>query len=243
MNHRSPARSSFPVIAAASVASLLLCSVHAVAEDARPEGRAVPAMALAAASGPLSAEVDSVAPAAPGGSAAPSDDLANKPSPDAADPAAGAEAAPTASARVTEPPPPLFNKEPFPEERSRLPTNAEWASAGAVTLDPRHAAVSCKSQRVREWLRIHCKGPFFGAVRVLGGKKEGMQVRFTNVDAEFSGMPEGVDVVLPIRRGDQREIELMEMEIGYHGSQSLLTWAVISELWPEGDDSPAIAFH
>jgi hypothetical protein len=151
---------------------------------------------------------------------------------------------PNADTKAPEPPrPPPFDKVPFSDERTSVPTAAEWKTAEQVTLDPMdRGPTGCSAKRVREWVQLHCTGTTVGGVRMLGGKKDGLQVRFDSFDPDMgSFFSEGVQVYFPVRRGDQRVIEVMQVEFGYRSASGVSPWFVISELWPEGEDSPEIA--
>lgn len=143
------------------------------------------------------------------------------------------------------PPLPSFAAEPFPEKPTALPSAEEWQGAPAVAIDRAHppslfaahatARTGCRVRRVREWLRIHCTAMTGGAV-LLGGNQAGLSIRFDKVDG-------GTEVIVPVRRGDRRVIEML-------GSQTLARQVlsveratfgfVISEQWPAGDDRPTI---
>lgn len=139
--------------------------------------------------------------------------------------------------------PPPFDAQPFPEEKSPAPAKAEWDAAPRVTLDPSAAAPSCEARRVREWVRLRCSGGSFGAIRILGGKRDGMQTRLADPPSDFEEVATAAELVIPVRRGDARVIELMELEFGYKGSRSLSPWMVVSEQWPADDDEPTFVLR
>lgn len=149
-----------------------------------------------------------------------------------------------AESEVPEPAkPPPFDKAPFSDERTAVPSPAEWQAAAPVTLDPMgHAPAACSAKRVREWVQLMCAAGSIGGVRMLGGKKDGLQVRFHKVDPDF-GLAEKVELAFPVRRGDQRVIEVIIVELGYRSASSVSPFFVLSELWPEGEESPEIAIH
>lgn len=139
--------------------------------------------------------------------------------------------------------PPPFDAQPFPEEKTALPTKAEWRSAQEVTLDPRAKEPSCSAFRVREWVKLQCKAESFGALRMLAGERDGLQMRLEDEGNELGPGPSRAEMVIPVRRGDARVIELMTFEFGYKGSTSVEPWRVLSEIWPAEDDRPTIVLQ
>jgi hypothetical protein len=148
------------------------------------------------------------------------------------------------------PPLPSYRVEPFPEERSAEPGAKEWASAPRVALDrasslhfdgwKRPPTPDCEARRVREWMRIRCT-IITGALALLGGDREGLAMRLDPLPKEeWRTIPEGAEVVFPVRRGDRREIEWLGIEFGYHAMSSVVPAFVLSEQWAPGDDGPMI---
>jgi hypothetical protein len=137
--------------------------------------------------------------------------------------------------------PPRFDAQPFPEEKSPLPEKAEWAAAADVALDPARPLGQCAARRVREWVRLSCSGEMFGAVRMLGGKRDGLQMRLSGSSDDFNGFPDKMELTIPVRRGDARVLEVMSIDVGYHGTTSVSPWMVISEQWPAEDDAPTLS--
>lgn len=154
---------------------------------------------------------------------------------------AAAEDSAAGEGKAEEPPP--FDAQPFSEERTPLPTRAEWASAPRVTLDPRTKEPGCSAWRVREWVRLRCDQGGYGAVRMLAGERDGLQMRLGGPTSEFDEAAGDLEVVLPVRRGDARVIELMSLEFGYKGSMSVEPWRVLSEVWPAEDERPTIVLQ
>ena len=140
--------------------------------------------------------------------------------------------------------PPPFDAEPFPEEKSPPPKKAEWQAAPRVTLDPKMLGERpCEARRVREWVRLRCDSADFGAIRLLGGKRDGMQTVLDKPSPDFEGVAGAAELVIPIRRGDARVVEVMTIELGYKGSSSVSPWMVLSESWPPEDERPTIAIQ
>lgn len=143
------------------------------------------------------------------------------------------------------PPLPSFADEPFPEKSTPFPKPAEWASATAVAIDrPRpvtlfatHAESKspCSARRVREWVRVHCSTMTGGAL-LLGGNRDGLSIRFDKAGG-------GTEVIIPVRRGDRRVIEMLDTEtLSFKAftSERAKFGFVISEQWPAGDERPTI---
>src|SRR5262245_26078946 len=103
---------------------------------------------------------------------------------------------------------------PIPEEKSKVPTVAEWNAA--TDIGGRYADRNeCKLRRVREWLRLRCAGENGLGAELLAGTKG--EVSFFNAVEEKTctetdpGFPQSertcktrVEIVFPVRRGDRR---------------------------------------
>jgi hypothetical protein len=139
--------------------------------------------------------------------------------------------------------PPAFDAQPFLEEKSPAPTRAEWASAPLVTLDPSGPPRSCEARRLREWVRLRCKDGSFGAIRILAGPRDGMQTTLADPQVDFGEIATTAELVIPVRRGDARVIEVMEIEFGYKGSMNVSPWLVVSEQWPPEDERPTFVLR
>lgn len=139
--------------------------------------------------------------------------------------------------------PPLFDAEPFSDERTPLPTTAEWAAAPSVRLDARAPDEACSARRLREWLKVRCRAEELGAMRMLGGARDGVQMRLVGTRSEFGEVVGATEIVVPVRRGDARVIEIMRIELGYKGMNSVEPWRVLSEVWPEEDERPTVVLQ
>ena len=127
---------------------------------------------------------------------------------------------------------------------SERPTPAAWEQAPAVSLTRLHR--SCRAARLREWLRVTCHlvaPDGIMSLRVLGGSDEGVDL----ADAPPRRAPdgskhEGVHVVLPVRPGDRRVLQLALPE--FPGLRSYTpeenSVVVISALWLPAATGPTI---
>jgi hypothetical protein len=132
---------------------------------------------------------------------------------------------------------PSYRAEPFPEEHSAEPKGKEWDAAPKVALEP---ASDCEARRLREWIRLHCT-VMTGAITLLGGNVDGLTMRLDPPGKDdFTPLPPAGTVVFPVRRGDRRVIEWLEVSFGYKGSQSVESKLVLEELWLPGDEQPTI---
>jgi hypothetical protein len=142
------------------------------------------------------------------------------------------------------PPLPSFADEPFPEKSTSFPKPEEWATAAPVAIDrarpvslfAAHAgdASPCTARRIREWVRVHCVTMNGGAV-LLGGKSGGLSIRFDKAG--------GTEVIIPVRRGDRRAIEVLDSEtltFKALSAERAKYGFTISEQWPPGDERPTI---
>jgi hypothetical protein len=55
-----------------------------------------------------------------------------------------------------------------------------------------------------------------------------------------SEMTRGGEVLLPLRRGDRRVIQILTFGPGYDGPFTLLPAIVVQEQWLEGDAAPTV---
>jgi len=142
--------------------------------------------------------------------------------------------------------PPRWDEAAFSDEVTPRPKPEDWGKAPVVSLGPSTSALraaQCKARRLREWLRIRCEGRSVGVVRMLGGRRDGMETRLGSSSSEFDDFPQSVELVLALRRGDLRVLEVLEIALGYKGSSSIEPWFVFSEHWPAEDDAPSISLN
>jgi len=139
------------------------------------------------------------------------------------------------------PPLPAFDEQPFPEEKSPRPKDAEWTTAPILGLsDGGNARYACTAQRIREWMRFACKTDL-AAVTMLGGNApEDVLVRLAPMKEEWERVPPAGEVVLPVRRGDRRVIEWTGVEFGYKWSMAASSYATIDEHWLPEEEKPYV---
>jgi hypothetical protein len=213
----------------------------------------VPAAALALLAVPLAAEhanAENVpaAPAEPPAAAPPPAPAPETPPPE------GASAGATGDASAAEPPDggadaapapsfPMFNEMPFPDAPTPAPKAKEWESAQRVVFDSKNTgplSSSCQAHRLREWIRLRCTGPSIGAISLLGGNSDGLTFQLDPITNEWISFPEGAQMVFPVRRGDRRVIEWLQVSWGYRGANSIEPYLVLSEHWLPEDEKPTI---
>jgi len=120
--------------------------------------------------------------------------------------------------------------DPPTDARTPKPTAAEWKTAPAVALSRQNA--DCKAQREREWLRITCPVHALAAMDLLAGPSEGVS---------FERAVKGPDqaLVLPLRRGDRRVLQMVSVSWSKY-SMDYDTVYAISEDWLEGAAGPTV---
>ena len=175
-------------------------------------------------------------------------------------PAPSAKASASATpAKVVIPPrpesekPPAFDAEPFPEDKSKAPTDEEWKSATKVRPSRVSSTVSgCRVWRVREWVKLHCDMKTAG-LRLLAGSTEGVTLTVPDslisakafeekpwelASAHFETLGRFGDIVFPVRRGDRRVFEWMRLDVwdNYEGPPSVGSTSamIVEEQWLEG---------
>lgn len=162
-------------------------------------------------------------------------------------PASSSSAAPAASAAPLESrfDLPAFDKDPFPTERSELPTSDEWKSAPAVEISRRSAAArACRVYRVREYLKVHCGIPMAGLRQLAGNPKDVLLfVVPKTMDGSLFDPPLGGQVIFPLRKGEARlfqffEIAPMDYEGVFPGPS-----VVVDASWPDGTSAPTVVLR
>ena len=144
-------------------------------------------------------------------------------------------AMPTSSASAPAPSVPSATLEPPSDERSPVPTAAEWAAATelhASRTSPR--AKACRLTRVREWLRVRCAVDTF-AISLLGGSNEGLSFWIGPPSEGRFG-----EVQMPLRRGDRRVVQLWGTKTDPAGVVEIVPSIVVQEAWVEGEPGPIV---
>jgi hypothetical protein len=151
-------------------------------------------------------------------------------------PDGGADAAPAPSF-------PMFNEMPFPDAPTPVPKAKEWESAQRVVFDSKSGGGltgSCQAHRLREWIRLRCSSTSIGAISLLGGNSDGLGFQLDPPPNEWVSFPEAGQIVFPVRRGDRRVIEWLQVSWGYRGPNSIEPYLVVSEHWLPDEAQPTI---
>jgi hypothetical protein len=152
-----------------------------------------------------------------------------------------AEPTPAASAADAGAPLPRFDVAPWTEEKTPLPTPADWKPTTPVALtDP--LPFNCNAYRVREWVKIRCSHLSTSTLALLGGSREGVAL-FIDPPPQEQQTPPGGEVVFAVRRGDRRVFEWSTFGDSYEGPGSPEVAFLISEAWVTGDAGPSIIIH
>jgi len=166
------------------------------------------------------------------------------------DPSGSAALPPSASAAakaaVPRKPPRFLAGFPTGAEPSAKPTPDEWKSA--LPLELSRPRASCKASRVREYVRITCLQEELHdeiyAARVAAGSEEGVFVLDPKWEPRRPSGKGGIDVVVPVRRGDRRVIVLASSIPRWKSpSPDEGIYAAISESWLAGEEGPTIVIH
>jgi hypothetical protein len=182
----------------------------------------IPAALLALAAALVAPRI--AAPRAP----APPADVAAAATPAPANEADPPPAVPEAVASVADPP-----TAPAPPARTKKPSFAAWKTAPEARLA--RAIPACKAQQIAEWLRIRCDIEVSSATLLAGDPRD---VSFASLDrnAAFS-------VVLPLRPGDRRVIQLNYFFSFSKWGASEAGAAEISEMWLPGAAGPVVVVN
>lgn len=155
--------------------------------------------------------------------------------------ASAADPAPAASAADAGAPLPRFDEAAWPDEKSPLPTPADWKPSTPVALtDP--LPFKCNAYRVREWVKIRCSHLSTSSMALLGGAREGVAL-FIDPPELPQGAPLGGEIAFAVRRGDRRMFEWSTFGDSYEGPGSPEVAFLISEAWVNGEAAPTILIH
>jgi len=164
--------------------------------------------------------------------------LALQPGSKAQTPSASASA-PSASAAAEKSGPPRFDAEPFTDEKTKLPTPAEWKPTTPVRLNtplPFH----CNAYRLREWVQIRCSKLQTSELALLGGAREGVTLFVDPPPPDAFPVSPGGEIVFPVRRGDRRVFEWSMFGDSYEGVGFPALAFLISESWAPDEPGPVI---
>jgi hypothetical protein len=141
---------------------------------------------------------------------------------------------------------PAFDAEPFPSEKSKTPTASEWKDAVHVRLTRvAPPQTECNAYRLREWMKIHCERRTAG-LRLIAGSTDGVALWIPEASPEidpggFATMGKYGEVVFPVRPGDRRVFEAIDLDFGEWEGWGTSSAIVIEEQWLEGAKTPEIA--
>jgi hypothetical protein len=144
--------------------------------------------------------------------------------------------------RVEESDIPMFDAEPFPQEKSKAPTPSEWTAAPRVRLTRMSRGVGCTAKRVREWVKIRCDRQTAG-LRLIAGSTAGIELWVAEVipgENAFASIGRFSEIVFPVRQGDRRVFEVVMIELGFYEGWGTDSAFLIEEEWLEGG-APQIA--
>jgi len=135
-----------------------------------------------------------------------------------------------------------FESDPPGAEKSGAPSAEEWKTALPVKLT--REVATCRSYRLREWLKLYCDNFPAAGVSLLAGQVEGLMV-FVEQDSaggnEAMKKNRSASVVFPVRRGDGRMIQIAQFGEGYDGPIGWNVAVTLSEQWATGEAAPTIA--
>lgn len=134
-----------------------------------------------------------------------------------------------------------FDAEPFPADKSRAPTLAEWTAAPRVRLTRTPQRIGCSAKRVREWVKIRCDEQTAG-LRLIAGSTDGIALWVPEPfgDNVFGTVGRFSEIVFPVRQGDQRVFEIIRFEMGDWEGWGTTSTYLVEEEWLSGG-APQIA--
>lgn len=129
---------------------------------------------------------------------------------------------------------PAFDAEPFPAEKSKAPTIAEWTAAPRVRISRTSGVISCIPKRVREWIKIRCEERTAG-LRLLAGSTDGIALWVPDgIPDDLSTAGTFSEIIFPVRPGDARVFEVIALEFGEWEGWGTSSEYLVEEEWPVG---------
>lgn len=127
-------------------------------------------------------------------------------------------------------------------EKTPLPKIADWKGAEAVTIEG--SDVRCKAVHVHEWLRIRCNSSGIENVSLLAGTRDNTFLGITAANTDMFLPDTTADIILPVRVGDRREIQVLgAVGGGYGGMLSPEAEVIVTEYWLASDEPPVIVIR
>jgi hypothetical protein len=111
------------------------------------------------------------------------------------------------------PPPPRFDAEPVPTERSKAPTRDEWRAATPVSIS--RNLTPCRAYRVREWMKINCNHFPTPGMAQLAGPRDGVQLvtpAIKGQDYAIATEARPSEIVFPMRQGTGHVFQIFTYE-------------------------------
>lgn len=122
-------------------------------------------------------------------------------------------------------------KEHLEASATPLPTVADWSTSTpfAFSRVAGLRASTCVAARVREWVRVRCPTLRASAITQLGGSSADTYLSISPPGRD--GVPEGAEVVLPLRPKERRVIMLWGLGPGYDGPLTVVPALVLQTDW------------
>jgi hypothetical protein len=133
----------------------------------------------------------------------------------------------------------VLHREPPTHAKSAAPKPAEWAHAKPV-VPARPLPKGCEALLLREWLRLRCRGRKPATIGLLSGDQTNVSFWLAQGKKEGDGYAE---VVMPLRRGDRRIIQLTEIETRSElpGASEQVLGFTLQELWLDTMPGPWVS--
>ncbi|UQA62881.1 hypothetical protein [Polyangium aurulentum] len=138
--------------------------------------------------------------------------------------------------------PPAYDAVPFPDHKSPRPKDTEWNHADAVAING--LPYGCAALRINEWIRLRCESTL-ASIGLVGGDRTDVSMRLDPMTEEDAvmGFHRAGEMVFPVRRGDRRLFEWVQVEFGYKGMMSTGVLLVLSEHWLPDEEKPTLIAH
>jgi hypothetical protein len=159
----------------------------------------------------------------------------------AGDPVAPAISAPSATPSAA--PRRSLERAPPGEERTPMPKGKEWEASEVVEVGG-PLPDGCEARLLREWLRLRCVGDSPQSASLLSGAGEGIAFWLQPMrqglmpDGKPGTLPGVTELVLALRRGDRRIVQLATASEGYDGVGGHWIRFTLSEQWLDDQSGP-----
>jgi hypothetical protein len=131
-----------------------------------------------------------------------------------------------------------------PSDPGKTPSSPQPGAGDWKEAKPRELArplpTGCEARSLREWLRLRCTGRRFASVGVISGDGRGVAIWVEPGKEAKDGI---VEIILPLRPGDRRILQVTEMASDVRGTGDQRASFIVSEQWVAGEPAAVVVAH